>query len=271
MNRRQFLQATAGLGITGAAGLSYTRWVEPGWYDVERVTLRIRGLPDHRAGTRLAQISDIHLSQYTGPELLDDTVQAINALSPDAVLLTGDYVGDDVEAAQGLVEPLRALKAPAFAVYGNHDYWTDREEIESYLEEADVRVLRNQAFQFGDGLWLAGLDDVWSGRPDLGTALDGIPAGVATLLLAHEPDFFDAVVQSRAPVSVQLSGHSHGGQVRVPGLGAPVLPYLGKRYPIGLRRVGEWQIYTNRGLGVWPLPYRFNCRPEITLFTTEPA
>ncbi len=85
--------------------------------------------------------------------------------------------------------------------------------------------------------------------------------------MAHEPDYFDQVIAADAPVSVQFSGHSHGGQVRLPGIGAPVLPYLGEKYPIGLRRVGDRQVYTNRGLGVWPLPYRFNCRPEITLFT----
>jgi predicted MPP superfamily phosphohydrolase len=220
---------------------------------------------------RLAQISDLHLSQYTGPDLLHEVVQAINGLRPDAVLLTGDYVGGDAETAQWLVEPLRGLNALAFAVYGNHDYWTDRDKVADYLDEAWVRVLCNEAVQLSEGLWLAGLDDVWSGRPDLRTTLQEVPADAATLLLAHEPDYFDTVITSGAPVSVQLSGHSHGGQVRVPGLGAPVLPYLGKRYPIGLRRVGSRQIYTNRGLGVWPLPYRFNCRPEITLFTLEPA
>jgi predicted MPP superfamily phosphohydrolase len=271
VERRRFLKAAGGLALTGAAGLSYTRWVEPGWYDVERVTLRIRVLPDNRAGTRLAQISDLHLSQYAGPEQLNEAVQTINSLRPDAVLLTGDYVGDDAGSAQGLIEPLRGLKAPAFAVFGNHDYWTDQDKVAGYLDEADVRVLCNQAVQFGEGLWLAGLDDVWSGRPNLRTTLQEVPADAATLLLAHEPDFFDTVIQSGAPVTVQLSGHSHGGQVRIPGLGAPVLPYLGKRYPIGLRRVGDRQIYTNRGLGVWPLPYRFNCRPEITLFTLEPV
>jgi predicted MPP superfamily phosphohydrolase len=219
----------------------------------------------------LAQISDLHLSQYTGPELLQEAVNAINALRPDAVLLTGDYVGGDAESAQGLIEPLRGLKALAFAVYGNHDYWTDRDIVAGYLYEADVRVLCNEAVQLAEGLWLAGLDDVWGGRPDLRATLHDVPDGAATLLLVHEPDFFDDVITSGAPVSVQLSGHSHGGQVRIPGLGAPMLPYLGKRYPIGLRSVGDRQVYTNRGLGVWPLPYRFNCRPEITLFTLEPV
>jgi uncharacterized protein len=103
---------------------------------------------------------------------------------------------------------------------------------------------------------------------------------VTTLLLAHEPDFFDLVVQRQAPVAVQLSGHSHGGQVRLPRLipgddglhsYAPLLPRFGRRYPIGLRAVGRQQVYTNRGLGVWPLPYRFNCRPEITHFTLAPV
>ncbi len=121
---------------------------------------------------------------------------------------------------------------------------------------------------------------MWSGRPDLARALVRVPSGAVTFLMVHEPDFFDQVVRRDAPVAVQFSGHSHGGQVRLPrlrrdGLGlefyAPILPRYGRRYPMGLQRRGTRQIYTNRGVGVWPLPYRFNCRPELSLFTLQPA
>jgi predicted MPP superfamily phosphohydrolase len=278
--RRRFLQWMGALAAGSGATAAYTRLLEPRWLDVERVTLQVPGLPERLAGTTLAQISDIHLSEYFSPERLLQTVQLVNRLAPRWVMLTGDYVGRDPEAARGLVEPLRRLAVPAFAVLGNHDLWTQPSLIQRYLDETSVSLLRNEAVELAPGLWLAGLDDVWSGRPDLARALARVPSGAVTFLMVHEPDFFDQVVRREAPVAVQFSGHSHGGQVRLPrlrrdGLGlelyAPILPRYGRRYPMGLQRVGERQVYTSRGVGVWPLPYRFNCRPEVSLFTLQPA
>jgi predicted MPP superfamily phosphohydrolase len=169
---------------------------------------------------------------------------------------------------------------PVFAVYGNHDYWSHNPTVKRFLRDANVHVLCNDSAQVEPGLWLAGVDDLWSGRPDLKASLRDIPARATTILLAHEPDFFDIVLREDAPVALQLSGHSHGGQVRLPSLKsdaagyysyAPILPMYGRRYPIGLRQVADRTIYTNRGLGVWPIPYRFNCRPELTLITLRTA
>lgn len=274
-SRRRFLQLTGGLALSGAGGFGYARLLEPNWVEVVEQPLAIPGLPEHLTGTRIAQFSDIHLGQHTGPEKLLDAVLRINRLAPDLVFLTGDYVTRTADQASGLVEPLGALTAPTYAILGNHDLWTDRDSVASYLAQTPVRLLVNQGIEALPGLFVAGVDDLWSGGPDIRAALDGVPGGAISLLLAHEPDYFDRVVQADAPVAVQFSGHSHGGQVRIPsaipdGAGlwsrAPVLPRYGERYPIGLYRVGQRQVYTNRGLGVWPLPYRFNCRPEITLF-----
>ena len=118
----------------------------------------------------------------------------------------------------------------------------------------------------GDVFWLAGVDDVWEQHADLNAALASAPPGVLKILLAHEPDYAD-VVAADGRVSLQLSGHSHGGQVRLPFVGVPRLPYLGTKYPYGLRRVGNLWLYTNRGIGVIAPPIRFNCRPEVTLIT----
>jgi len=274
--RRRFLQLLGGLGISTASTFAYTRILEPRWVDVEQIPLHIPKLPEKLAGKRIAQLSDIHLSPYFSRERLQQAVATIHDLAPDWLFLTGDYVGDDAQAAEGLIDPLRQLTMPIYAVYGNHDYWSNNQVVRAMLAETPVQILRNESAQLDDGLWLAGVDDVWSGRPDLNAALRDVPSNTTTLLLAHEPDFFDRVVQQAAPVAVQFSGHSHGGQVRLPtrqvgadGLHsyAPILPRHGRRYPIGLRRIGEQQVYTNRGLGVWPVPFRLNCRPEISLFT----
>jgi predicted MPP superfamily phosphohydrolase len=148
------------------------------------------------------------------------------------------------------------------------------------LSEAGVQLLRNDALEIDAGLWLAGVEDVWGGRPDLSAALRHVPTGATTLLMSHSPDYFDNVIRRDAPVAVQVSGHTHGGQVRLP-LPTPgpdgiysyalIVPDYGQRYPIGLRRVGARTVYTNRGLGSWPIPYRFNCPPEITVFTLQQA
>jgi predicted MPP superfamily phosphohydrolase len=155
-----------------------------------------------------------------------------------------------------------------YAILGNHDHWTDADEVARALQTQPITVLRNAAIPIDRGgarLWIAGVDDVWERHADLDQALRLVPADQATILLAHEPDYADLAAQYS--VDLQLSGHSHGGQVQLPFFGSPILPYLGRKYPRGLYQIGSLQLYTNRGLGVVSPPVRFNCRPEITLFT----
>ncbi len=151
--RRRFLRWLGILAAGSGATAVYTRLVEPRWLDVERVTLQVPGLPERFAGITLAQISDIHLSEYFSPERLLQTVQLVNRLAPHWVMLTGDYVGHDAAAAEGLVEPLRQLAVPAFAVLGNHDLWTQPSLIQRYLDETPVALLRNEAVELAPNLW----------------------------------------------------------------------------------------------------------------------
>jgi hypothetical protein len=154
-----------------------------------------------------------------------------------------------------------------FAVLGNHDQCAPQ-FIARCLEEQGIAVLRNYPLHVeraGARLWIAGVDDVLDGKPRLDSTLQTIPRGEATLLLAHEPDFADVV--SGYPVDLQLSGHSHGGQVKLPWLRPLYLPQLGRKYPWGLRQLGSLSLYTNRGLGTIFLPVRFNAPPEATLLT----
>lgn len=152
------------------------------------------------------------------------------------------------------------------ACLGNHDHWTDADAVAGALSDAGLTMLRNAAREVADGLWVAAVDDVWEQQADLGKALEGAPAGAIIVLLAHEPDYADEVAAD-GRVSLQLSGHSHGGQVRLPFIGAPFLPYLGRKYPAGLYRVGGMWLYVNRGVGLISPAVRFNCRPEVTLLT----
>jgi predicted MPP superfamily phosphohydrolase len=259
--------------------VAYAR-LEPHWLSIDLLELPVRGLPAALDGKRIAQLSDIHLSQFFSPERLGHAIDEVARLAPDWLVLTGDFVSDHADDAEGLVEPLRTLSMPVFAVFGNHDYWSYKPTVQRFLDEANVEILLNDASAIAPGLWLAGVDDLWSGRPDLAAALRDVPSAATTVLLAHEPDFFDVVLRENAPVALQLSGHSHGGQVRFPTVKpdpaghysyAPILPQYGRRYPMGLRALDGRYVYTNRGLGVWPVPYRFNCRPELTVITLRSA
>ncbi len=271
--RRQFLKLGSAAVAAGVV-LSSTSLVlanEVGELSIERIELPIRGLPPAFEGFTIVHLTDIHLLPYTRPAFIREVAATANALNPDLILLTGDYVWHDVRAMDELAPIMATLNARAgvFGVLGNHDYWLDVEAVREGFRQARVPLLVNQHLVLARGrqhLVLVGLDDGWAGHPDLVTALDGAPANAPILLMLHEPDLAD-VYAAQANFALQMAGHSHGGQVRIPGKGALVLPYLGSKYDMGLYRVGDMWLYTNRGLGEIAIPLRINCPPELTLFT----
>ncbi len=275
LNRRSFLKwagaTVATCGLAGLGGYQYSTHLEPHHLVVEPVQTPITKLKLALEGFRIVQLSDIHLHPFTQIPLVQEAVAVVNNLQPDLIVLTGDYVLQGAESIFELAPVLASLNARygVFAVLGNHDLWTDGAVVRVGLAQARIPVLDNQGLLLGIGraaIYLAGLDDIWSGQPHLNNALVGATPDAPTILLAHEPDFADlAALDGR--IDLQLSGHSHGGQVRLPGFGAPVLPYLGQKYDQGLRRVNQMWVYTNRGLGVISPPVRFNCPPEITEIT----
>lgn len=275
LSRRKFLKAlgqvTLGYSLLGAGTYRYSTVVETEWLAVERVTVPIKRLKPGLEGFKIVQVSDVHLHPFTQIDFVREAVAMANRLNPDVIVLTGDYVLERADSVYELAPALAQLEARhgVFTVLGNHDVWLDAGVVQSGLQEAGLPVLNNRGVALGVGreqLFLAGLEDGWSGRPDLRAALADRPAEAPVVLLLHEPDFADAVARD-GRVSLQLSGHSHGGQVRLPGLGAPILPAYGRKYDQGLNRVAGMWVYTNRGLGVVGPPVRFNCRPEITEIT----
>jgi predicted MPP superfamily phosphohydrolase len=276
MTRRHFLRlmtAMAGLVLSGGTLVALAdQSQEP---VVEHLTLPIPGLGAGMDGFRLVQLSDFHLYPFTRLDLIRRCVNLANGLAADVIVLTGDYVWREVEAIADLAPVLAGLNARhgVFAIVGNHDHWTDVDRVVAGLRAAGLPVLRNAGVTLTQGaaaLYLAGLDDGWSGHPDLKAALATAPSGVPVVLLLHEPDLADHYA-GHPQLVLQLSGHSHGGQVRLPGRGALLLPYLGQRYDMGLYRVGPMWLYTNRGIGCIAEPFRFNCPPEITAMTLVPA
>ena len=229
-------------------------------------------------GFTVALLSDFHYDPYFSLHPLHAAVPIVNNLHPDLLVLTGDFVtaplvGDDQKAALA-AEPcahlLRQMTAPhgLWAVLGNHDEATDHRHVTRALQAENIQVLANhsQAIEHdGARFWLAGVNDVLSKTADLPKTLRAVPANEAVVLLAHEPDFADQA--ARYPIDLQLSGHSHGGQIRIPSLPPFYLPILGRKYVLGTYRIGPLKLYTNAGLGTIGVPARLNCPPEITLLT----
>ena len=247
---------------------------EPFMLSIERQEIFLRRLPKSLDGFRIVHLSDFHYGPMVNPEHLKRAVRAANELHADLIALTGDYISQDRGYAAPCAEVVGRLRAKhgVYAVLGNHDHWTDAGIVHGALAERGITVLRNASTlveRGGKRLWIAGVEDAYEGEANLSAAIARIPAGEATILLAHEPDYADFV--SHSEVDLQLSGHSYGGQVSIPGVGPLILPRLGRKYHTGHYCIGPLQLYTSRGVGVINPPVRFNCPPEVTLITLKSA
>jgi predicted MPP superfamily phosphohydrolase len=275
ITRRQFLQIAGGagiaVGIPSAVEIGYATRIETHRVAIEERPIRIPRLPTAFEGFRIALFSDIHLYPFTPIRIVQDAVRLANSFRPDLVLLTGDFVWLDVAAAFDLVPVLSQLN-PArdtFAVLGNHDHRKGPEIVAKALAQAGTQLLRNKGvtIQRGhDSIYLAGIDSAGGGAASPDAAFENRRADLVTIVAVHEPDFIQEIVP-RFPVDLQLSGHSHGGQVRLPVVGALILPPMGEIYDMGLYRVGNAQLYTTRGIGTIHINARFNCPPEVTAIT----
>lgn len=280
LSRRRFLVTT----LTGCAGLAfYSGEIERHWVEITHREIRLRSLPPAFEGMRIVQLSDIHLAEFTEPFLLRHCIDQINRLQPDAVLLTGDFVSYEIRSrkfsersAWQCAEMLRELKCPQrYAILGNHDQSLSGTEVAKALRASGITVLINSCLPIerkGDRIWLSGLDDTLCGRPDLDRAIPAQIRGIEgepLILMCHEPDYADDLRAHPAgkAVGLMLSGHTHGGQVRLPFVGALELPPGGKKYVEGLFQLGSMQLYVNRGIGTIGVPFRFACPPEITEIT----
>ncbi|GAB4280111.1 MAG: metallophosphoesterase [Candidatus Promineifilaceae bacterium] len=268
LSRRAFLQLGGAAATGAAASYIYGFELEPLWLQVENVTVTLSGLPPALDGFKIVHLSDLHLSSLIPLSLIERAVQKTNALRPDLVVLTGDFVLETAEHIFELAPMLAKLNAKhgVFSVLGNHDYWTNVAVVEHGLYTHGIPVFTNTGRLLSNGLYLAGVDDAMDGKPDIQAALADAPTNAPVVLLSHEPDVADKYMRN-GRVALQLSGHSHGGQVRLPGRGPLILPPLGRKYHTGLYRVGDGWLYTTRGIGMVKPAVRLNCPPEITQIT----
>jgi predicted MPP superfamily phosphohydrolase len=260
---RLFAGGAALLGIgTSAAGLASAL----GPVEVKRVRVAIDRLTRAASGTRIVQLTDVHVGPTIGKGFIEDIVARVNTLRPDVVAITGDLVDGSVGELAEHVAPLAKLEAKhgVYFVTGNHEYYSGADEWIAHLATLGVRVLRNERVRIGggEGFDLAGIDDHSAqGRghgSDLAKALDGREPDRACVLLAHQPRGID--LADKLGVDLQLSGHTHGGQIFPWNLAVR----LQQPFVAGLHKLARAQIYVSQGTGYWGPPMRVGTAAEIT-------
>lgn len=226
------------------------------------------------AAFRVLVISDIHAGPFVSPQVLGRTFDRLMGTEPDLILLPGDFATVCVEEVEEAVPALASLRAPlgVYGVLGNHDYYTgDVARLSDLLLDAGIELLQNDSvtIERGSGRFLlAGVDDLLGGVPRFDLALAARQDGVPTVVMSHNPDVFPEAIEHE--VSLVLAGHTHGGQIRIPGL--PVLVRMSRyRLDEGRFQVGGSELLVTRGLGVTGLPLRFACPPEALLLNLVPA
>jgi len=268
MKRRTFLRLAAyGLATTLAG--SYSVFVERNIVLVNRYTIPLKDLPPSFHGFTIAHLTDLHLGFLVSPAFIERVVAKTNALRPDAIVCTGDYVHKkeakkEIEQVWPLLTTLQA-RYGVFSVLGNHDHWADTERSLYWLERSGQN-LRHQCKVITKGkerIVLGGAGDYWQDQLKIDQAFASSDEHDCRILLAHNPDSVDT--HFKTPISLVLSGHTHGGQVVLPFVGPPLLPVNNKKYSSGLIRTDKTQLFISRGIGWTIYPVRFNCYPEIAL------
>ncbi|TCJ06168.1 metallophosphoesterase [Cytobacillus praedii] len=280
ISRRSFLKRTIGslFSLFGfsAGGYYYSREIEPKLLDVNQHKIINPDIPSSFNDFKIVQFSDTHLGFHYDAHQLKKLVKKINALKPDIIFFTGDLmdIPNQYHESNIIIPLLKELEAPfgKFAIYGNHDHGGYGTDIyKSIIEESGFKLLLNshQKVKLIDGssIYVIGIDDAMLGKPDIQTAIDGVPDQSYKILLSHAPDFADEAETFN--IQLQLSGHSHGGQVKIPFVGALVIPPYAEKYTEGFYQIGSTPLtlYVNRGLGTTRLPFRFLCKPELTVFS----
>ncbi len=267
---RTFLVSPVGRAMR-RAGRKYLVSTGQKWLEISHIQLCLSRLDPAFDGYRLVQISDFHIGTWANRKRLEEAILEVNELNPDMVAITGDFVTRNPEEFEpDLLHLLRLLRSTdgVVAVLGNHDHWTDALIVRRILQNSGVIELNNKTFTIHRGqaqLHFAGVDDILEEMDDLETVLAGLPGSGAAILLAHEPDFADISARS-GRFDLQISGHTHGGQVQIPGFGPLVLPKQGRKYPCGMYQINGMKLYTNRGLGTADIQLRYNCPAEVTVF-----
>jgi uncharacterized protein len=258
----------------------YARKMEPSMLEVKEIDIYVPNMPGELHQKKIVQLSDVHLGENYSLQQLEEVVCIVNEQDADLVMFTGDLIDHfgQYREVQKIAPILSRIKAPIgkFAIYGNHDHGGGgsrayKEIMKNAGFDLLVNDIRRVSISEETKVNIVGLDDLLLGKIEIENTLKHIKKEEFTLVLAHEPDVADKVKEY--PVHLQLSGHSHGGQIQLPFIGPIITPKYAEKYVDGLYtlqgKVQQLQLYVNRGLGTTRLPFRFLCKPEITVLTLK--
>ncbi len=276
ITRRNLLRGLLGVGAIAGGGALYATQVEPFWIDQHEVPVPIANLPKAFEGFRIAHLTDLHAGENVPISYLARAVDQVNAAKCDCVVVTGDLITHDPDAIDPIVNVLSKLHAQTIVTFGNHDYNPSgglpagitvlSDELTIKLRKIGCLVLRNQAVPLqrnGSHIWMVGLEDLYTNCFLPQVAFAGVPIDEPTICLSHNPDGTQGLLPFKPDLI--LSGHTHGGQVRLPFWGAILLPTSNKKLDQGRFLLPHGQLYVSRGVG-FLMRVRFDCRPEIPIF-----
>ena len=270
MNRRQFLKRALWTGAATALLGTYPLFIERYIIKVNQYTIPVPNLPHEFDGLRAIHLTDLHYGPLMPLDIFGKVIQRTNELEKDIVVCTGDYVrgaaaARKIEGIWSVMADLRATEG-VYTVLGNHDHWASTEQSIRWLNTSGHINLRHKAVPLsrnGKTLWLGGAGDLWEDHVNLDLVLKDVPDDACRIVLAHNPDTADTDYATR--IDLMISGHTHGGQVKLPFIGTPILPVKNKAFSSGFVKSQRTNIFISRGIGWAAFPVRFNCLPEIAI------
>lgn len=265
--RRKFLYTSVAAAFTNAF------FIEPNISSISYRNVRLPYLPPALNGLKVVHLTDFHYKPDKNESLMDSIIEKVNRVGPDLILLTGDYVDGDYPDVAPLIEKLSRLKSKhgIYASMGNHDGWlATGEHYREKFAEIGIPLLINENIKLtinNEHLYIAATDYIWDGNPDPVKTLKGIPNNAPLITLVHEPDYFDTMLEHHDH-HLQLSGHTHGGQCRIPFLNyAPRKVKYGRNYIHGIYKKKDSSVWVSKGIGTTGIKVRFSCLPEIAVLT----
>ncbi len=272
MNRRTFIKLSICASAVTLIG-SYPVLIERNIVTVNRYKIFLDDLPQSFNGITISHLTDLHLGTLVSESFIEGVVRKTNNLKSDIIVCTGDYVHEkntinEIDKVWPILSKLKA-KHGVYSVLGNHDHWADTNRSLYWLDQTgqNIRHKSKAIYNGSERLLIGGAGDFWEDKLNIDSAFAEYEGDDCRLLLSHNPDSIDEEFNTK--ISLALCGHTHGGQVRVPFYGPPILPVRNKEYSSGVFSTEKTKLFISRGIGWAIYPIRFNCFPEIAVLELE--
>ena len=273
MKRKKLLDTTFRLGGVALA-FGYSLFIERFSFQINLYKIPVPNLPEKFNKFRIVHLTDLHYGFQMSESVIRLIIQKVNKLSKNIIVCTGDYIHKKnciphIDRVWPILSQLKA-KDGVYTVLGNHDHWGSYKRSIFWLKKSgqNIRHMAKPIEKNGQRIWIGGSGDLWEDELGIDIAFQNVPEGECKILLAHNPDTADQNFLTR--IDLMISGHTHGGQVKIPWIGTPHLPVVNKKYSNGFIKAEKCHIFISRGIGWTLMPIRINCPPEIAILELIP-